>query len=108
MDGDVLPFCSDSAERIRGDQYLPPKEPVSCLGDQIAYRPVLVIEVEFFDLAYFTVEALQFETAQGFSVYKHGFYAFLHGLLCSLLPRAIYSARAILCGCLTRFEGTVD
>ena len=40
-------FFNNGDQRIRGDQHLPARKPVSCVGDQIANRPVLVIEVEF-------------------------------------------------------------
>jgi hypothetical protein len=62
IDGDVVLFFTHGGQRIRRDQHLPFRKPVSCVNDQIANRPVLVIEVEFFDLTYFTVEAVQFVT----------------------------------------------
>jgi hypothetical protein len=45
---------------------MPAREPVSSGGDQIADGPVPVIEVEFFDLPDFPVEAVQFITLHGF------------------------------------------
>src|SRR5450759_5008227 len=59
IDGDVSLFFIHGGQRIRGDQHLPARKPVSCVGDQIANRPVLVIEVEFLDLPYFPVKAVQ-------------------------------------------------
>src|SRR5664280_6182 len=62
IDGDVLLFFIHSGQRIGRDQYLRAGKPVSCVGDQVANRPIVVIEVEFFDLPYFPVEAVQFVT----------------------------------------------
>jgi hypothetical protein len=62
IDFDVVLFFIHGDQRIRGDQHLPARKPVSCIGDKIANRPVLVIEVEFFDLPYFPVETVQFVT----------------------------------------------
>ncbi len=71
IDGDVLLLFTDGCQRIRRDQNLSAKQPVSCLRDQIAYRPVLVIEEEFFDFAYFAIKALQRKTVHCFGFYKH-------------------------------------
>src|SRR5664280_2449715 len=54
IDGDVLLFFHHGDPRIRGNQHLPARKPVSCVGDQIANRPVLVIEVEFLDPVSYT------------------------------------------------------
>jgi hypothetical protein len=45
---------------MRGNQYLPAREPGSGVGDQIAYRPVVVVEVELFDFSDFPIVAVQF------------------------------------------------
>src|SRR5665647_3209953 len=57
-----FPFFIDVDQRIRRDQYLLSHKPVSCVSDQVANHPVLIIEVEFFDLPYFPVETIQFVT----------------------------------------------
>jgi hypothetical protein len=41
------------------------------VGYQIANCPVVVIEVEFLDIPYFPVEAVQFETLQCFGFVEH-------------------------------------
>ena len=47
-----------AVQRIRGNEHLPAREPVSRVGDQIANGPVPVVEVEFFDLPDLAVEAV--------------------------------------------------
>jgi hypothetical protein len=44
-----LLFRSHRGQRIRRNQHLPAREPVSRVCDQIANGPVPVIEVEFFN-----------------------------------------------------------
>ena len=59
IDGDGLFFFIHGLQRMRGDQDLPVRKLVSCVSDQITNRAVLVIEIEFFDLPYSPVEAVQ-------------------------------------------------
>ena len=63
IDGDKLLFFIYKTECIRGDQHLPARKPVACVGNQVPNRLVMVIEVEFFDLSDFTVTAVQFVTS---------------------------------------------
>jgi hypothetical protein len=62
IDGDVLLLAIYCDQRIRGNQHLPVREPVSGVCDQITNGPLPVIEVEFFDLAYCAIKTVQFET----------------------------------------------
>jgi hypothetical protein len=67
----VLLFRVHRPHRIRGDQYLATGQPGSRVGDQIANRPVLVVEVEFLDLADFPVAAVQGVPLEGLGFAKH-------------------------------------
>jgi hypothetical protein len=60
IDRDPVLLGAHGTERVRGQQHISSREPVACIGDQIADNPVLVIEVELFDPSNFTVEAIQF------------------------------------------------
>src|SRR5665648_170794 len=71
IDVDILLFFIHSDQRIRGDQHLLTREPVSCFGDQITNCPVVVIKVEFFDPPYFPVGAVQFVTLSCFDFVEH-------------------------------------
>jgi hypothetical protein len=55
IDGDVLLFFIHCGQRIGRDQYLRAGKSVSGVGDQVANRPIVVIEIEFFDLPYFPI-----------------------------------------------------
>ena len=68
INGDVLFFFIHGGQRIRGNQHLPVREPGSGFCNQIADGPVPVIEVKFFDLPDFPVEAVQFVTFQCFAL----------------------------------------
>jgi hypothetical protein len=64
-------ICIYGTQRIRGDQHLPAWEPEAGVRDQIANGPVEVIEVEFNDLPYVSVQAVQPVTIQCFGIVKH-------------------------------------
>src|SRR5664279_3100929 len=51
IDGDVVLFFAHGAKRVRGQQHMSSREPVSCIGHQIPDYPVLVVEVELFGSA---------------------------------------------------------
>jgi hypothetical protein len=66
--GKVLLGFDRGDQRMRRNQHLPARKPGAGVGDQIADGPMPVIEVEFFDLPDFPVEAVQFVTLQCFGL----------------------------------------
>ncbi len=70
-DGDVARVADDSRQRIRGDQDLSLLEPVSRVGDQVADRPVVVIEVEVLDAPDVPVEAAQLGARERLGIVQH-------------------------------------
>ncbi len=65
---DVLLFLVHGDQCIRGDQHLPAGQSVPGVGNQIANRPVLVVEVEFLDRPDVPVAATQSVAFRGLAM----------------------------------------
>jgi len=88
VDGNVVLHIVHGHQRIWGEQYVASRKPVAGLGDQIANGPMAIIEVEFVNPSYFTVEAIESVAVKCLSLVEHDVSAYSQILLTTTIHLA--------------------